>query len=61
MLSGETRRAPAPPDSSSYQLERSRPQGDLSGMQYSHRKLWARSVSPQDTLTHTQGKKKKTE
>jgi hypothetical protein len=37
MLNRETRRALTPLDASSYQLERSRPSGELSSMLYSHK------------------------
>jgi hypothetical protein len=59
MVNGENRRAPTPPDAISYQLERHRPPGELSGMQYSHRQPWARSANlPGQTDPHP-GKKEK--
>jgi hypothetical protein len=61
MLNGETRRAPVPPDASSYWLERSRSPGELSGMQYTHKQPWARSATldnnPGQTDPHPGGKK----
>jgi hypothetical protein len=46
MLNGETRKAPMLPDASSYQLERSRPPGELSSTRYSHKQPWADQHSP---------------
>jgi hypothetical protein len=59
MLNGETRRTPVTPDASSYWLERSRPPGELSSTQYSHKQPWARSASPPGQSDPHPGKKEK--
>jgi hypothetical protein len=59
MVNRETRRAPMLPDASFYQLERSRPQGELSSVQYSHKQPWARSAQPPGQTDPHPGKKEK--
>jgi hypothetical protein len=47
------------PDASSFQLERHRPPGELSGTWYSHKQPWARSAQPPGQTNPHSGKKEK--